>query len=103
METSGSALTALQNSLAPHSLGNPIKWKPLQCDGVQIYTSTLPTRWGTQLNGNEKPIAPQCVASNPTLPTRWGTQLNGNCPASIGLLLPNILPTRWGTQLNGNI
>ena len=60
----------------------------------------LPTRWGTQLNGNKQT---QCCSSfGLLLPTRWGTQLNGNA----GTLTRNgereRLPTRWGTQLNGN-
>ena len=38
------------------------------------------------------------------LPTRWGTQLNGNLEAEAKLMTDlSQLPTRWGTQLNGNL
>ena len=37
----------------------------------------LPTRWGTQLNGNLWPLSNFCFWLF-QLPTRWGTQLNGN-------------------------
>ena len=56
----------------------------------------LPTRWGTQLNGNVfAPTLKRDMRS--ILPTRWGTQLNGN--HDIGVLVIDVLPTRWGTQL----
>ena len=60
----------------------------------------LPTRWGTQLNGNLLKLRPKDVSC--LLPTRWGTQLNGNLGLDALADRSASLPTRWGTQLNGN-
>jgi len=63
--------------------------------------SELPTRWGTQLNGNPMDEGRVAMSLN-HLPTRWGTQLNGNSSVLLGYNPLEELPTRWGTQLNGN-
>ena len=36
------------------------------------------------------------------VPTRWGTQLNGNSTNELLCDRLQKVPTRWGTQLNGN-
>ncbi len=88
----------------------------------------VPTRWGSQLNGNSSGLA-IALTNVRGVPTRWGSQLNGNggllprCrrasypgPHSLGIpiewkLALNVIyittiairvPTRWGSQLNGN-
>jgi len=64
----------------------------------------LPTRWGTQLNGNCNHLPGDMNNSHKSLPTRWGTQLNGNPQMETSQMVctESCLPTRWGTQLNGN-
>ncbi len=37
------------------------------------------------------------------VPTRWGSQLNGNLVLGVGHYSLFNVPTRWGSQLNGNI
>ena len=69
------ALAAMK-SKCPHSLGIPIEWK-LTLNGNYIsFRITVPTRWGSQLNGNSLGGASGRAGSR--VPTRWGSQLNGN-------------------------
>ena len=43
-----------------------------------ITLAALPTRWGTQWNGNEYLSKQLKTLIQTQLPTRWGTQWNGN-------------------------
>ena len=50
----------------------------------------------------ETAVFESVVSGHCCLPTRWGTQLNGNWLVGPRLSGLGWLPTRWGTQLNGN-
>ena len=113
----------------PLSQGNPIEWKQ-EATPLKALPQILdvPSRRGTQLNGNTPVIGSRGMLSNSEVPSRRGTQLNGNLkwgqnlvagsngPLSQGnpiewkppLVGPRSgslapVPSRRGTQLNGNL
>ena len=99
----GLSSNSQNRSRTPLSQGNPIEWKPSRSELRLICLIWLPSRRGTQLNGNRVEFDLYGLIRL-GLPSRRGTQLNGNPSSEVtaSSAKPATLPSRRGTQLNGN-